>query len=528
MKLFAWILGVSMLLILVFSRQAAASQSGVVIAQVMPNGTTATQEYVSIYNTSDNDVDVTDWCIKYNGSSSKPGCMPAPDARTRLYLAAHTYTTFSTSDFISAHPGFVPQARTAFTAGLADARGTLTITDQSGVVQDQFTWANKIAPGNLYQRVDNEQGVLQDTDIDSIDFASVAFVLLAPEQLGLYEATQPADLCPNLPDTQDTIPEGHIQDDLGDCVEITQETAVIDITEILPNPTSYDTGLEFVELYNPNDHQISIAGYRLELGPAYSKSYTFPTQIISPGGYLVLTDSVLGFSLPNSNGSVRIINASGQLVSQTSSYGTAPEAETWALINDTWEFTAVPTPGGANESTPVDQPIDSGNVASLQPCPAGKYRSPDTNRCRSITTSTNTLKPCATDEYRYAATNRCRKLATLSSSSLTPCKPGQVRNPDTNRCRNITASTSVLSQCEEGYERNSDTNRCRKVVTGPTQFIDESAQSRTPNNVLIGIVLILTAGYGVYEYRYDVANQYHKLRMMWQKRQAGRATQKAV
>ncbi|MCA9330930.1 lamin tail domain-containing protein [Candidatus Saccharibacteria bacterium] len=554
MKVLGWLLGISTLLVVLLSHQAAASPSGILVAQVMPNGSTATQEYVSIYNTSDSDIDITGWCVKYNGSSSKPGCITAPDTQTRLYLAARAYTTFASTDFLLANPGFIPQARAAFSPGMADAGGVITLVDQNGTVQDQFAWSKKLSAGMVYQRVNNEQGIMQDTDIDGVDFVTTDLVLPAPEQLSLYEYAPPVDMCTNLPEAQGTIPEGYMQNDTGDCVqdicpnidglqqmvpagymlegadcvEAPRGTAVIDITELLPNPASYDTGLEFVEVYNPNDREVDLVGYRLELGPAYTKTFTFPSRLIAARDYLTLTDTELGFSLPNSGASIRLKNAAGQIVSETPSYDTAPEAESWSLISDFWEFTSIPTPGAMNQSTPIEEAADSGASSLLAPCPAGKYRNLDTNRCRNIVSAASSLKPCAADEYRNASTNRCRKLTTLSNSSLTPCKPGQVRNPETNRCRNATATSSTIKPCEAGYERNSDTNRCRKVSTSPAQFSEEPAQTRAANNVLITVMLILTVGYGAYEYRYDAVNLYHKLRMRWQKRQASRVTQNPV
>ena len=555
MKRLGWLVsGIIIVSIFRLDRVSAVTNS-VLIAQAMPNGATATQEYVSIYNNSDTDIDITGWCVKYNGSSSKPGCITAPDTQTRLYLAAYTYTTFASADFMTSHSGFTPQARTAFTAGLADAGGTLTLVDSTGTTQDQFTWAKKLTPGTVYQRIQNEQDIMQDTDIDGIDFAAVPLTLPSTGQLGLYEYVLPVDVCDNLSGIQETVPEGYGQDEAGDCVqdvcpnlaglqetlpvgyitdggecmEAYHETAFIDITELLPNPTSYDTGLEFVELYNPNDRAVELAGYRLELGPSFTKVYTFPSQTIQPSSYTTLADSTLGFSLPNSDASMRLVNAAGEVVSETPSYGSAPEAESWALIGDAWEFTVIPTPDAANQPTPTEELATNDDSSLLSPCPTGKYRNPETNRCRNIGSSTGTLQPCAADEYRNASTNRCRKLTTLSSSSLTPCKPGQVRNPDTNRCRTATNASAKLKPCDTGYERSAYTNRCRKTTqVKAAQSADDAVSTRASNNILVGLMLTLTAGYAVYEYRYDVVNLYHRLRIARQKRQAGRLPQNTV
>lgn len=514
---------------LAWALPVAAASPAILIAQVAPNGEGATHEYVSIYNNSDADVDVTGWCLAYNGSTSKPGCIAVPDDTTRMILAARTHTTFASTAFVTAHEGFEPQARPPFTPGLADSGGTISLINPEGIAVDSFTWAAKLIPGTVYQRVVNSDGAMADTDIDTVDFSAVPFVL--PETLGLYEYTAPIDLCSNIPDAQATIPYGYLQADDGTCepAPTELETATIDITELLPNPASYDTGQEFVELYNPNDKVVNLSGYRLELGPGYTKSHVFTNVTLRPDSYATFSDAELGFSLPNTTGSLRLINPAGETVSETGVYGDAPEAESWASLGTGWQFTDVATPGEQN--APPTQESANGSVSdsSLTPCPAGKYRNPDTNRCRNITTASSSLKPCGAGEYRNLSTNRCRKLSALSGSSLTPCKPGQVRNPDTNRCRSAASVAGAsLKPCDDGYERNPSTNRCRKVAQAAAALPKDPEATRDANNTLMMIVLGLTAAYGIYEYRYDAANLYNKLRMKRTKRLASRSTEKAV
>lgn len=531
MKLLKLVFGTCLLLgaQLTWSLTAAAAPSAILIAQVATNGEAATHEFVSIYNNSEADVDVTGWCMTYNGSSSKPGCIVAPDQTTKMILAARTHTTFASSAFVSVHEGFVPQARPPFSPGLADGGGTLALVNQGGAIVDSFTWTGKLTAGTVYQRGIGASGSMLDTDVDELDFSAVPFSL--PEILGLYEYTPPIDICPNLPDVQTDVPEGYFLSEEGTCEQIPTdlENATINITELLPNPSSYDTGREFVELYNPNGRDVDLSSYRLELGPGYTKSYVFSGLILQANQYVSLSDTELGFSLPNTAGSVRLISPVGDIVSQTEEYSSVPEAKSWSKFGQTWQFTDVVTPGKPN--VPPSEPSAKGAVSgsSFAPCPAGKYRNPDTNRCRNIATTTSSLKPCGVGEYRNPSTNRCRKLSALSGSSLTPCKPGQVRNPDTNRCRNAASVAGAsLKPCDDGYERNPSTNRCRKVAQSPAALPSDPEATRDANNTLMMIVLGLTAAYGVYEYRYDMANLYNKLRMKRTKRLASRSTEKAV
>ncbi|TXG77320.1 lamin tail domain-containing protein [Patescibacteria group bacterium] len=554
MRLLKLLAFATVILSLLGTAPVSAASNDVLISHVAPSGETASAEYAAIYNNTDADIDITGWCLTYNGSSSKPGCLVPPDDSTRFILRPHSYMVFASTAFLELHDNPALQTAISFKPGLSDSGGGVTLVDEENIEHDSFSWTKKSPVDMVYQRAVNQQGVMQDTNIDDIDFTLQALVL--PDEIGLYEYVPPVDICDTLPGIQQQLPDGYGMNASGQCVpdvcqslpglqevipagyertsdgtcrELPPESAVVDITELLPNPTSYDTGKEFVELYNPNDRAVQLAGYRLELGPAYTKAFVFADQIIEPGSYVTISDEVLDFSLPNSDASVRLRNQAGDVVSEAPVYGTAPEAHTWAFTDGVWEFTNVTTPGVINQASSEESgDIAESATSSLSPCPEGKYRNPETNRCRNISSRAADLKPCAANEYRNATTNRCRKLSAFSSASLTPCKPGQVRNPDTNRCRSVATASTALKACAEGYERNSETNRCRKVAAQTPQLPDDPATTRDANNLLMMIMLGLTVGYGAYEYRYDAANLYHRLRTGRVKRRASRVSQNTV
>lgn len=152
--------------------------------------------------------------------------------------------------------------------------------------------------------------------------------------------------------------------------------------------------------------------------------------------------------------------------------------------------------------------MGSGDDEELPACPAGKYRNPETNRCRNIESDTG-LKPCAADQIRNPETNRCRSIF-ASDSGLTPCKPGQTRNPDTNRCRSNASAAGVLKACAANQERNPETNRCRKKATSQTastevKDIESKMQADRGGWLLAGTAGIGLASYGMAEWREEIA-----------------------
>ena len=196
--------------------------------------------------------------------------------------------------------------------------------------------------------------------------------------------------------------------------------------------------------------------------------------------------------------------------------GTTEQGLSYAFGDDNvWHWTATPMPTGANLLTDP--------ATTLAECPEGKYRSPETNRCRNIEEVINSLATCDEGSERNPLTNRCRKIAS-SDAVLTPCKEGQVRSPETNRCKSIVSEVADLIPCNDGYERNPATNRCRKVQSAAAvkgaQFPVEPATVATGNTAgfwtLAGVVAA-GAGYGIWEWRTEIASAVRSVlaRVFW-------------
>lgn len=93
------------------------------------------------------------------------------------------------------------------------------------------------------------------------------------------------------------------------------------VNEIEINPPGFDTGNEWVELYNPTNKPIDLEGWRISYthrGPGTEIIATEPT-FIEPGGYFVHTYT--GLRLTNANpGVVQLIAPDGTVVDQTAPF----------------------------------------------------------------------------------------------------------------------------------------------------------------------------------------------------------------
>ncbi len=284
------------------------------------------------------------------------------------------------------------------------------------------------------------------------------------------------------------------------------QISTVFINEIVANPAGSDTrGGEFVELYNGGKETVSLEGCKIKTDKL--DEFLLPNAFIEPNGYFVAR---LSNNLLNGGGTVTFLTATQEYEVV---YPTLGDDESWSIIDGEWITTELMTPGTLNQPTPQKQ-ANAVQDDSSSACPEGKFRNPETNRCKTIVETAGSLLPCSSGSTRNPETNRCRKISTSIASTLKACAADQERNPDTNRCRKIQSTETTLKECEEGEERNPDTNRCRKagkVLSGST--INSDVKEAGIHSGVFVIMTLLAAMYGIYEYRLDFANIYSAFKL---------------
>ncbi len=271
---------------------------------------------------------------------------------------------------------------------------------------------------------------------------------------------------------------------------------------------------DYIKLANAGAVDVDLDGLvlRTDSGSASrmaSNTFTLAGKL-KAGDYLAVTktDSGARISLTNSGGYAWIEDAWGLAryegtMAKYEPAGTGEQGYAYSLTSDgAWSWTITPEPMGKNT---ISKP-----VVAVAECPEGKYRNPETGRCRTIEETMNALSVCDEGYERNPTTNRCRKIAVATTAALTPCLEGQERNPATNRCRSIASAVAELMPCDEGYERNPATNRCRKVTSASVPSAGfpvtpvAAAASDKAGWWAFGAVLVLAAGYGVWEWRAEI------------------------
>jgi hypothetical protein len=465
-----------------------ASSASIVITNIRAGSQISAQEEgIVLYNNSSFAVDVTNWCL-VNKFLTQFACFTPRTQHETSSIPAYSYATVVSSKTALTHESnysLIYDSSAGNSGTIVASSDIISLLDATGRYIDQFTWSTSIASSQQWSRT--KLSLLPDFFIDTdsaIDWQKIPFSEFPVGQLQYQD---------NTPDTPPEEPteepeEPYEPGDIDPTPQAGEPLPAI-ITELLPNAVGSDTGNEFIEVYNPNANEtatLSLKGYKLAVGPTLEKVYILSEYILKPGEYKVYTNAELGYSLLNTSSRVSLFTPDGNIASEVPAYSAPPDGESWALIEDIWQYSGQPTPGISNI----------------------KVESLDEEAAAKVATA-SAPKPCAPIQYRSPETNRCRLISSTNSTTPAPCKVGQERNEETNRCRNI--ATTAATVCKEGQEKNPETNRCRAVKQLSTAgYGIKGATTKQQGSMgwymwaaIAGIVLLIV-GYGVWEWREEL------------------------
>ena len=382
----------------------AESAPSLFITEVQTNsGNAGSQEFIELYNNTDNLINIADanWKIQYFSSTKvmQPDFnwnTTAPTGEISLTgtIQPHDYFVLATYQ-----PNNVVPDQIYDNSHLSDTAGgvqLVTVNNSAVTTYDHVGWSNADAPphdlyatppaGGSLQRQTDEEGSYIDAAGNLGRF--VPSNTATPKEAWQAPPPENDPVIPGLGQAEDEVP-------------IIDQPDTLRLTELLPNPASpaTDANDEYIEIYNESSVSIDLRGFTIQTGKTFAYSYTIPEGTLEPHAYQIFTSSDTPLSLANSGGQARLLNPTGQVVDETLVYGEAAEGQAWALFNNDWQWTTTPTPGYENI---LSVPATATKAAAKKPAaPKKKAVNSKASAKKSngtINAQTGDNKPAETDQ----------------------------------------------------------------------------------------------------------------------------------
>ncbi len=345
---------------------SAENASHIVISEVQITGGSgeSTNEFVELYNPTDTETSLSDWqLIKKTGSGSEYVLV---DNFTDVIIPAYSF-------FLIAHPvGYLgevlPDLFYSTTNSIA-SNNTIILQDGDGNEIDKVglgsssDFENEAIP-NPGSNKSIERKARTDSDSDTMiegglhyflgngedsDSNISDFILRPePEPQNSHSEIEYLDIVvPELP-----VDDPGTQEDDAEHENNTEHIIYSDtirITELFPNPKGRDDH-EFIEIQNFGDSPVDLEGW--QLGDESSRLYTisssdFLSTVIESGEYMVIEKEISGISLNNTSDSAMVYQPNEVLLDSVS-YTDCQEAQSYSLVDETWEWTDSISPGNVN------------------------------------------------------------------------------------------------------------------------------------------------------------------------------------
>ncbi|MDR2336707.1 MAG: lamin tail domain-containing protein [Candidatus Nomurabacteria bacterium] len=441
-------------------------------------------EFVELKNTTDEDLSLKNVVLKYNKT---------------IDLA-----TFPANSFVKANGYIVLKNSEHFSRNLSMTNGTLTL-ELDKVEIDQVEWSSDMKMDGTGK---NRSATLVKCHEEICETAYLFEKNYVLHEDGYFEVEIKDE---NGDGDEDEIEnEDEIEDEVGNEDEGDDELVLENEENNLPEVLECDGLLlneiytyfendaseQFLEFYNSTEDIIELKTCQIWI--KYSGKYqkfALEAGVVAPDDYLVFYPSAHDLKLAKNPSGTEIIllldDNSEYILDMSVSLAGQKKAWSFALIDGDWTKTMQRTPGLPNVA---------------QVCPTGKIINPSTGKCIGIIED-EPLPDCGAGKFRNPETNRCKSYDVLSTA-LTPCNEGYYRNELTNRCNKI-AVAKELEPCEEGYERNPETNRCRKIRenSGTEYGVEPLSYNDRASFVAWGAAGGMTAmgtGYTVFQFRSEL------------------------
>ena len=131
------------------------------------------------------------------------------------------------------------------------------------------------------------------------------------------------------------------------------------INEILPYPVGSDAEEEWIEIFNQNNIQVDLSGWKINDTMGGVKVYILPEGTkIGPRGFLVLSRPTTKITLNNDADGIELSHPDGKIIDSIS-YTKASHGKTLNRIDNEWSWSSTLTPGSVNIISAPEEKTES-------------------------------------------------------------------------------------------------------------------------------------------------------------------------
>lgn len=353
---------------------AIAADQNIIITEVQTgSASSASDEFVEVYNNSNSDIDLAGWSLYYRSATGTSWTKKATVVTGTI--KSKSFWTFAS----------VIIADIKFSSGLSSSGGAIEIRDKAGLQVDQFGWGSS----QTYRGSPASPSASGQSMYRIYDFTTSSFVSAGNNfaDFDLTDTPTPSKLPEPEKIEQDTEPIKYPQ---------------LELSEIFPDPASPQTDSEdeFIEIFNPTDTEADLSGWKLvdEAG----NEFLIKDYMLEPLQRISFYPTETKITLNNTGDSIKLINPNGEVADESDNYGSAKEGLSWSKIGGIWQWAEEPTADAANADAYIAD-VASGTSAvakvkksatkktTTKKASSAKSSQPASSKLKAASKSTNNL-----------------------------------------------------------------------------------------------------------------------------------------
>lgn len=313
----------------------ASNPLDVVINEIAWMGTnvSANDEWIELYNNSSNNINLEGWVLK-----SEDG---TPEIKLTGAIPANGFFLLERTDDETL-PGI--SADQIYKGALGNNGENLKLFDNSGNLVDQVNCSSGWFSGDNETKQTMERKNSKISDSGSQNWQS-------SQNPGGTPKTANSKPTPGNQGTEELKNEGTKEKITEKPAEtgspLTYPGGVV-FNEILPSPEGSDAEEEWIEIFNQNEFEVNLSGWKIKDTAGKITTYTFSKETkISSQGFLVLKRPETKITLNNDEDGLILSSPDGKIIDEVN-YKKAPQGQSYNRQNSDWLWSSNLTPGTSN------------------------------------------------------------------------------------------------------------------------------------------------------------------------------------